>query len=332
MLFSLTEEEFALFLKTKRQHSQKSGALDSQRSYFRRIKAWFDGKEWDQHNFMHFMASQVDDRGLSQETRNKFISMGRNIDRLLGTNATEGFLSKVPKLKRITEVLTTEEMLAIADVRIDYGKNKDSEFINKRQQALIRLMTFTGCRISEPLELLWKNVSEAPTRHITFMDTKNGEDREIPIYDPKLWELIHSVPRKNELVFPSSRDKTLTSGVILADLKKRAATVGIKKRVYNHLFRHSWATIMKQKGVSDSDICRIAGWKDPKMLQRYDGSDLDYLDSVMQMHPMMQNTMTELEKAQRLVSEAQKWFEPGVYAIEPGISGGEITLKIKPLA
>lgn len=326
-MFTITWEEFSLFLKVEKRHSQKPGAVQANHSRFIQISRWFTGKEWNRTNFRAFMA-ELESRGLSQETLNKFISFAKMIDDFLGVEETKGFKTRVPKLKRVTGVLSPAEIRAMAEFDMPYKKFK--EFLNKRQRALLMVMGGTGCRISELLELGWENVKDSPRKHLLFVKTKNGSDREVVLND-ELWDLIQALPRQDELVFPSARNGVLSSTEINTDIKHRAEAVGINKRVHNHLFRHSWATTMKQMKVPDSDICLIAGWTDPKMLLRYDGSQLDYIASKMQLHPLMRHSMTELEKIQKVIDDARLWFSPETHKISPTIEGSKITLTIKQL-
>ena len=216
----------------------------------------------------------------------------------------------------------------MAELEYPYKKYKD--FLNRRQRALIMLLGLSGPRISEPLELKWKSFSEFPIKHLVFLDTKNGEDREVWL-DDDLWDLIQAIPRKNEFVFASARGGVLKSGEINTDLQRRAKMLGINKRVYNHLFRHSLATTLGELGLVDSDIAKIIGWKDPKMLMLYKNSQLDYCAGLMQLHPLLQRKMTYFERAQRLVKEAGKLFDPRTHKITPFVQEGKIVLEIEAI-
>lgn len=325
-MFEVSWEELALFLQVDKNQSQKSGAVQAHRSRFRVLTKWFSNKEWSRSNFRAFLA-ETKERGLGQESINKYISLGHYIDEYLNVEETKSFKTRVAKPPKIEAVLTPAEIKAMAELEYPYKKYKD--FLNKRQQALIMLMGLSGCRISEPLELKWKNIMEFPVKHLVFLDTKNGEDREVWL-DDDLWELIQAIPRKNEFVFASARGGVLKSGEINTDIQRRAKMLGIKKRVYNHLFRHSLATTLGELGLADSDIAKIIGWKDPKMLMRYKNSQLSHYASLMQLHPLLQHKMSYQERSQRLEKEAVKLFDPRTHKIATDVDTkkGEIVLKI----
>lgn len=336
MKFKIQWEEFALFLEVDKQHAQTMGGINGDKSRFKNFSEWFQGKDWSKDNLRLFL-SHLKQRGLGQESLNKHISFARNIDEYLGVQESEGFRSKVVIPKRIKEILSFEQIRELTFYERPYKKYCD--YLQKRQSAIILTLGSTGCRVGELLNLTWDNVGVAPRKHIFFPETKNGMEREVAISDG-LWDMIQAIPRRNQYVFTSVRgsgvrpdgSNVLQSQEVNADIKERARALGIEIRVYPHLFRHSWATEMKRRGVSDSDICLIAGWKDPRMLLRYDGTDLDRIASIMEMHPLMQDKMTDLEKVKRLINNARLFYSSDSYDIMPVLNNGEITLTIKPLS
>jgi integrase len=54
---------------------------------------------------------------------------------------------------------------------------------------LIVFLLCTGARLSEALYLSWKDVDLA-RRHVVFLDTKNGEDRGVPLHPSAARELM----------------------------------------------------------------------------------------------------------------------------------------------
>ena len=52
----------------------------------------------------------------------------------------------------------------------------------------------------------------------------------------------------------------------LADALKRA---GIEKHVTLHSFRHQFATVALERGLSEYHTRAVGGWKSPVMLERY---------------------------------------------------------------
>jgi len=270
-------EEVKDFLCIDKGHSQSRVALCSEMSRFNVIERWFSDKEWSRDNFRGLILHYIN-LGRSQSTRNKLIRLGKHLDELQNTKVVATFKTKKERLPKINFVLSKEEMIQIAETKIFYKKYCD--YINQRQLVLIKLLATTGCRISEALNLQWENIKKERQKFVEFLNTKNGEDRSVVINED-LFENILKLPRKSSFVFNSIRNEKLTSQQVNADIKKRAKKIGIEERVHCHLFRHSFTTNLLERGVSDSDVCKIAGWRDPKTLLRYKNSPLDYYAGVM---------------------------------------------------
>lgn len=223
MLFKVSWEQFQQFLLIDKHHSKKPQAVHAEHSRFRIIERFFAGKKWDIDNFRQLIFN-YEQKGAAQGTINKLITMGKHIDEYLNKNITQTFKLRTEKIKKIDDILNPDEIVALANVYIKYSKHQN--YISKRQKALIMLLGTTGCRISEALNLKWTSVYRTPLKYIEFLETKNGEDREVWL-DDDVFQLIDNLPRKSEMVFASSRTGNLLSQQINADLKKRAIICGI---------------------------------------------------------------------------------------------------------
>lgn len=335
MLFKSTWEEISLFLEIDRGHTQTTNGIQGDKCRFKNFQEWYKGKEWTTDNFRLFLDS-LKKRGLGQESINKHISFAHNIDKYLKTDETLSIKSKAVRAKRIKDVLSYQQIKEISYFKRPYKKYK--KYLQARSNALYLFLGSTGCRIGEALNLTWENVEASPVKHVFFPETKNGDEREVPISD-EVWDLINQVPKRNRYVFTSvkgtgiAKDGTnaLKAQEVNADLKKRAKLLKIKFNVHCHLFRHSWTTEMKLRNVADSDICSIAGWRDSRMLKRYDSSGLSRLMSVSQVHPLMQNSMTELDKIQRIVESARLFYNPEGYSINHVVVDGKAVIEINKL-
>lgn len=58
-------------------------------------------------------------------------------------------------------------------------------------------------------------------------------------------------------------------------LRRRASQAGLERRLYPHLFRHTYAHDMLSSGMQEGDLMRLAGWKSRQMLARYGASAAD---------------------------------------------------------
>ncbi len=126
----------------------------------------------------------------------------------------------------------------------------------------------TGARYSEIINLKWDNV-DFKKRMFYFMDTKNGENRAVPI-SSKAHDLLleHSKVRKlnSKLVFPRADGKKTT------DIRwhweeaiKRAKLEDFRF----HDLRHSAASNLAMSGASLLEIAEVLGHKTMSMVKRY---------------------------------------------------------------
>jgi len=321
---NLNWEEFKEFLIIDKNRSENPSAINSDKSRFNIIKQWFSNKEWNAINFRGLL-SHYKEQGKSRGTRNKLISMGRLLDEYLETSISKTFKTKAEKSPRVKDVLTSTEMLSLADIKMNYAKHH--RHLNQRSKVLIMLLTLTGCRINEALGLCWDDMREASHKYVVFRNTKNGDDRLVPIPD-NLFDSLANLPHRSDYIFTSNRGKKLYSQDFNRDLKRRTEKVGINKNVYPHLFRHSFVTIMLERGMAESDICKIVGWRDQRALMRYKNSKLDYYAEIMQIHPLLQAKMSFKDRGERCLREINKFLEFGNCQILTDLQEKRLTIEI----
>lgn len=129
----------------------------------------------------------------------------------------------------------------------------------------------TGARLNEILSLTWENINlEERTILIsntkTFR-TKNKQDRLIPI-NQKLFEILSSMKmkscKKDELLFYRIKGIKLSSEFVSKKFKKATRKVGLSEKIHFHVLRHSFASLIHQKGVSLNVVKELLGHQDIK--------------------------------------------------------------------
>jgi len=124
---------------------------------------------------------------------------------------------------------------------------------------IIQILYLTGCRRGELLRLSKNNIN-FEKRTMTFLDTKNGEDRTIPISDQVL-KILKRYPFGKKL-FPISTYR-------LSKFWRRAKeNIGIKD-FRLHDLRACFCTNAFLSGLTVAEVATLSGHKDWSQLRRY---------------------------------------------------------------
>jgi integrase len=121
----------------------------------------------------------------------------------------------------------------------------------------------TGMRRNEILFLKWEHVNLV-RRSIHVVNTKNGEDRHIPM-DDTVFELLNSLPKISEYVF--AQKNGLPYSWIGRAWKRALTNAGLQCRF--HDLRHTFASHLVQNGANQLQVQKLLGHKSFKMVQRY---------------------------------------------------------------
>ena len=158
------------------------------------------------------------------------------------------------KVKLPEELLTIEEVLKMVDA---------AEHI--RDKAFILTLYESGCRIGELLTLQIKHVHFDNFGAVLIVNGKTGQRRvRIILSAPKLQQWIENHPLRDNLNAPlwitlGKNKRAWHYGTAKDCIQRLAEKVGIKKRVYPHLFRHSRATHLANY-LTEAQMKQYFGW------------------------------------------------------------------------
>jgi len=147
----------------------------------------------------------------------------------------------------------------------------------KHLKPLIRLAVDTGGRRSELLGLDWQNV-DLERRRITFVDTKNGEDRTIRLCERAYETLLDLGPKKSGPVFTYGGKPIKGVKTAFGAACRKA---GIKDFRFHDL-RHTFASRLVQGGVPLYNVMHLTGHKSLSMVQRYAHLAPDFQEGAIQ--------------------------------------------------
>ena len=115
-------------------------------------------------------------------------------------------------------------------------------------------------RRSEILKLRWCDV-DLENGFASLYDTKNGEDRRVPL-TRRCIEVLKTVPQKDEQVFP------ISATCLRLAWNRTRNKVGITDLRFHDL-RHEAVSRFFEMGMSVPEVALISGHKDVRQLFRY---------------------------------------------------------------
>ncbi|MCP4157215.1 MAG: tyrosine-type recombinase/integrase [bacterium] len=178
--------------------------------------------------------------------------------------------------KKLPEILTEKEMVTFLD------RLPADTFVNIRSKAVFELLYATGLRISElvNLRLADVNFDECLLRVLG----KGNKERIVPFHEGAKKILLSYLERVREefkkpvdYIFVNNRGNKITERRIEQVLQKVYAELMMSgKKVYPHLFRHSFATHLLQRGANLRIIQELLGHSNLSTTEKY--TSLNYSD------------------------------------------------------
>jgi integrase len=142
---------------------------------------------------------------------------------------------------------------------------------------LIAFAVDTGGRRSELLRLDWRDV-DLEKRLVTFIETKNGEDRSIRLTDRAGKVLADLGAKASGPVFTYQ-------GRAISSVKSAFGRARRKAKIDDlrfHDLRHTFASRLAQQGVPLYEVMNLTGHKSLEMVQRYAHLAPDFQDRAIQ--------------------------------------------------
>lgn len=198
-------------------------------------------------------------------------------------------LLETPKIQRkLPDTLSIDDINKMI-AAIDLSKPEGT-----RNKAILEVLYGCGLRVSELTELRLSNIHT----EIEFIKVtgKGSKERLVPIGGEaikalKIWidlVRVHIPIKKGEedLVFLNRRGSRLSRVYIFLMIKELAETIGLKKSISPHTFRHSFATHLVEGGADLRAVQEMLGHESITTTEIYTHLDREYLKStITSFHP-----------------------------------------------
>lgn len=197
-------------------------------------------------------------------------------------------LLEAPKIGlKLPVVLSVEEidsLLAAIDVSTAEGT---------RNYAIIETLYSCGLRVSELTNLRFSNLffGEGFIR----VEGKGSKQRLVPISDVAIQKIQDWLYYRNQIpiqkghediLFVSSRGKAISRITVFYYIKRYAGEVGLQKKISPHVFRHSFATHLLERGANIRVIQEMLGHEKITTTEIYTHIDRHFLrQEIIEHHP-----------------------------------------------
>jgi integrase/recombinase XerD len=237
--------------------------------------------------------STLFDLGLSARSQARIIS---GIKQFYGflilenlTKVDPSELLEQPKLgRKLPEVLTIEEIDDLLNA-IDLSKNE-----GHRNRAMLETLYSCGLRVSELVGLRFSDLffEEGFIRVIgkgnkeRLVPVSPQVQKEIDIYQQHIRNHLNIQKGSENIVFLNRRGAQLTRVMVFTIIKNLAETIGLKKNISPHTFRHSFATHLIEGGANLRAIQEMLGHESITTTEIYTHLDQRFLrDAILTYHP-----------------------------------------------
>lgn len=247
--------------------------------------------ELQRDHLEQFLAS-IYDQSLSPRSTARVISALKAFFRFLqlekyrDDDPTE--LLETPKTGlKLPVVLSLEEIDAILAV-IDLSTASGT-----RNYAIIETLYSCGLRISELINLRFSDFF--PEEGFIRVEGKGSKQRLVPISDTAIqkikdWLIYRNqitIKKGNEdIIFVSGRGKAVSRVTVFYYIRQYAEAAGIKKNISPHVFRHSFATHLLERGANIRIIQEMLGHEKITTTEIYTHLDRNFLrQEIIEHHP-----------------------------------------------
>jgi integrase/recombinase XerC len=180
--------------------------------------------------------------------------------------------------KRLPDALDLEQMAQLLNVTGD-------DIAAVRDRAIMEMLYSSGLRLAELVGLNLGDIviSEGTVRVMG----KGSKERIVPVgrYALKAvgeWQRQRSniADVEQQALFVGNRGARISPRTIQAMVKRRAVAAGLPKKVYPHLFRHSFATHMLESSSDLRGVQEMLGHADISTTQIYTHLDFQHLAQI----------------------------------------------------
>jgi len=251
------------YLERLQQERYSENTIKIYTHYFKDFVAEFSGRklsEITKEEINAYILRLIKEKDISTSQQNQRInSIKFYYEKVLNRDKEYYQIDRPRKRRYLPEVLSKEEigkMIKLTD--------------NRKHQSLIALIYSCGLRRSEAINLKLKDI-DSKRMMIKVNNAKGNKDRYVNLPDQLLGLLkeYYREHRPAEYLFEGQKGGPYSAESIWKIIRQAAGRANMKKRVYPHILRHSFATHNIEQGIDIRYIQEWMGHESIKTTQRY---------------------------------------------------------------
>lgn len=149
---------------------------------------------------------------------------------------------------KLPEFMSEEELKKF----LDAVENADFKANTTRNKLIIKVIIFTGIRVSEALNIKLGDISEENDLYVIRIRAKGNKYRIVMIKKELIQSLLHNIPinyaNKDSYLFINKKGTPLTQAYVSRIVEQILFKAGIRKQKNGaHMLRHTFATLLYKK-------------------------------------------------------------------------------------
>lgn len=231
--------------------------------YFCDFITEFSGRDIDRitkEEINAYILRLIKERKISASQQNQRINAIKFFyEKVLGRNKEIYSINRPRKERKLPDVLGKDEIAAMI-------KATD----NKKHKCLIAVIYSCGLRRSEAINLKIEDI-DSKRMQVKIRGAKGKKDRYVPLAVITL-QIIRDYYRQYRpevYLFEGGKGEKFSASSIYNVIKNTAEKAGIRKRVYPHILRHSFATHNLEQGMDLRFIQELLGHESSKTTEIY---------------------------------------------------------------